>query len=167
MTKPNLSIQERFFMKVEKTDTCWNWMAYRKKTGYGCFCMGVKNNLAHRVSWELHNGSIPEGLHVLHKCHNPRCVNPDHLYVGTHTDNMNDRIKDGTSPRGEKHHSAKLTEENVKTAKWLLSCGARPLDLSVMYKVAPHCISNIKTGRTWGHVLLEMPSRKISINCAI
>ena len=71
----------------EEEDSCWEWQKLRYPTGYGRF----GQLYAHRVSWEIENGDIPEGLHILHTCDNPPCVNPKHLYVGTHQDNMRDR----------------------------------------------------------------------------
>lgn len=87
----------RFWCHVKKTDSCWLWIRGTNKRGYGQFNSGVtkgyKNTRAHRYSWELVNGVIPEDLQVLHKCHNPKCVNPEHLYLGTHRQNMDDRIR--------------------------------------------------------------------------
>ena len=147
-----VDINKRFWDKVEKTDTCWNWTASSADGRYGQFKYNGTMVLAHRLSWKLHNGPIPEGKHVLHKCNNPRCVNPKHLYIGTHTDNMRDKFKDGTSFRGKNHPLARLTEETVKTIKWLISRGAMQKDLAVIYGVAPNTISEVNSGRTWSHV---------------
>src|SRR4030043_361681 len=89
------SVEKRFWNKVNKTDDCWIWTAYCNKKEYGCFKFQDKSELAHRVSWIIHNGPIPNGLHVLHKCDNPPCVRPDHLFLGTDKDNANDRISKG------------------------------------------------------------------------
>jgi hypothetical protein len=94
MTKPNLTIDERFWMKVQKSNGCWEWTAYRDPDGYGRFGWARKrrseNILAHRVSWELHYGPIPEGLWICHHCDNPSCVRPDHLFLGDRSMNMKD-----------------------------------------------------------------------------
>ena len=82
------------------SDGCWNWNGYRNKTGYGFTRIGGRGSkgiLAHRLSWVLHHGEIPEGLHVLHKCDNPSCVNPNHLFLGTNLDNIKDRTAKGRS----------------------------------------------------------------------
>jgi len=84
----------RFFDKVHKTDSCWNWTA-STRNGYGAFKINGKVEGAHRVSWVLNNGEIPEGLFVCHKCDNPRCVNPEHLFLGTASDNMKDCYNKG------------------------------------------------------------------------
>lgn len=90
---------QNFWKKVVKTEGCWKWTA-SKKDGYGMFGVGnKKTKKAHRISWELCRGSIPEGLHVLHRCDNPECSNPDHLFLGTNLDNFNDMISKG---RGSK-----------------------------------------------------------------
>lgn len=95
-------LADRFWEKVRKTDGCWEWLAYTCKFGYGRIG-GVRGQVldAHRVSWELHNGPIPEGICVLHHCDNPPCTNPDHLFLGTLSDNLADMYAKGRQgPRG-------------------------------------------------------------------
>lgn len=89
---------ERFLSKVEKTDTCWLWKANLTKDGYGRLNVGGVHGrmcLAHRVSYELFIGPIPDGLNVLHDCDTPGCVNPEHLFAGTQADNMKDMLAKG------------------------------------------------------------------------
>lgn len=89
----------RFWSKVEKTDTCWIWGGNKNQDGYGLFYpLSKKTAQAHRFSWSLINGPVPDGLYVCHKCDNPSCVNPDHLFVGTQTDNMRDCKNKGRRP---------------------------------------------------------------------
>jgi len=85
--------EERFWDKVQKTDTCWLWIGSTNQDGYGRFNIGGKLGGAHRYSFELHTGEIPEGMHVLHTCDTPACVRPDHLFLGTHSDNMQDMYR--------------------------------------------------------------------------
>lgn len=101
-------IAERFWERVEKTDTCWLWKGYKLPKGYGMFCMGPKyaghSQLAHRWAYELTHGEKPTDKQlVLHSCDNPSCVNPDHLRLGTHADNLRD-----ASSRG-RHYNTKKT----------------------------------------------------------
>jgi hypothetical protein len=93
----------RFFEKVEKEENCWQWTANKNNKGYGMIYWEkhMKKMLAHRAMWEMTNGEIPAGLHVLHRCDNPSCVNPDHLFLGTHRENMQDKLAKGRAyPEG-------------------------------------------------------------------
>ena len=120
MTK---TLRERFFEKVTKTNGCWIWTACtHHQWGYGHFGVGGKTLAAHRVSWELHFGPIPDGLLVCHRCDNPPCVNPDHLFLGTNADNAADRVAKGRSvyPNVFKTHCPKgheYTPENTRIYK--------------------------------------------------
>lgn len=119
------SLADRFGSKVDKSggpDACWLWTGHRIPTGYGAIGVGKNTRSTHRLSWELANGPIPEGQHVLHRCDNPPCVNPNHLFLGTHADNVRDMHAKGRSNlnnlhprmRCETHGSAKLTNAQVR-----------------------------------------------------
>lgn len=107
----------RFWEKVQKGENCWNWIGavMRERGGYGAFNVGNhKVQYAHRFSWELHNGPIPEGLFVCHHCDNPKCVRPDHLFLGDHWDNMKDAtLKARMGPDFGPKPLRKYTEEQV------------------------------------------------------
>ena len=113
------SVEERFLEKVDKTDTCWLWNASRRgsKQEYGQFRFEGKPRGAHVISYILHKGEVPEGKEVCHTHPgNKHCVNPDHLYVGTHKQNMQDRLRDGNHPMKNKthcKHGHEFTEENT------------------------------------------------------
>ena len=112
----HISILTSFWKKVDKDGPlhpicgqCWIWTAFKNKDGYGVF-RGIG---AHRVSWKIHNGRIPDGLMVLHKCDNPGCIRPDHLFTGTDSDNIADSLAKGRYPEGETSYAAKLTKKQV------------------------------------------------------
>jgi hypothetical protein len=89
------SAADRFWSKVEKSDECWKWTAGKHNAGYGVFWEKGRFYKAHRWSWERERGPIPDGLNLLHKCDNPACVRPDHLFLGTQKDNVNDMVSKG------------------------------------------------------------------------
>ena len=108
----------RFWSYVEKTDDCWLWTGYKTNNGYGRFWFSGKPTLVHRFSYELHYGEIPADKVICHSCDVRNCIRPEHLFCGTHQDNVNDRDKKGRqkSIRGEKHHSVKVPDYLVKHA---------------------------------------------------
>lgn len=145
------SVEERFEEKVERVTEsgCWIWMANSHRQGYGKIYYQGKTAMAHRVSYELHSGEIPEGMCVCHRCDVTGCVNPDHLFLGTNQDNMTDKINKGRhkgAKKGEQHHNAKLTatdiseiRESVETQK----------ELAKRYGVSQATVHNIKAEKRW------------------
>lgn len=116
-TTPNLAI--RFWSKVSISaddNKCWEWQGWKDKNGYGAFKYKNKAWTAHRIAWMLPNYIIPKRMEVCHSCDNPSCVNPKHLFIGTHQDNMDDRERKGRNkpPKGEAHGCHKLTKEQVE-----------------------------------------------------
>lgn len=116
-------LEARFWEKVAISDGCWEWNAYRQGPGYGIFAVGAghrgKTVKAHRMAWTLTHGAIPEGMSVCHRCDNPPCVRPDHLFLATHDENMLDKAvkkRAYASPR-DKNPAAKLTTEQVETIR--------------------------------------------------
>lgn len=151
--KSDQSIQnkeKRFFSKVKKMNYCWPWQGLIfKRTGYGIFQFCRKNLLAHRASWEIHNGQIPNGLCILHRCDNRPCVNPGHLFLGTRQDNMDDMVKKGRSLKGERHSMAKLKEQDVKSIRQMHSNGMPGIRIAKSFKVNKRTIYSILNGKTW------------------
>lgn len=95
--------KRRFLTKINKTDSCWIWLAAKIPKGYGYFYNGHKNVGAHRYSYEIFKGKIPDGYHVCHSCDVPSCVNPDHLFIGTNNDNRQDSKNKGRTKKGKDH----------------------------------------------------------------
>lgn len=149
------TIQERFEAKFTKSDGCWEWNAGKGGHGYGVFVIIGKNQYAHRVAYQLYVGEIPASLYVCHHCDNPGCVNPAHLFLGTHNDNMRDCKNKGrgigksSGASGEKHRSAKLTNAQVIEIISLHSEGARNVDLAKEFGVTQPTISKIVCGHNW------------------
>lgn len=144
---------EKYIMPEPNTG-CWIWTGAVDNNNYGRF--GV-NGKAHRISYELYNGKINDGLLVCHKCDVRQCVNPDHLFLGTQYDNMRDMIIKGrknynTGKLGSLNNCSVLNEGQVVEIKELIKIGYKNKDIAVKYKVAPNTISNIKIGNTWKHI---------------
>lgn len=145
------TLEKRFWAKVNKgTESgCWEWTA-RTHKGYGQMGGGSKRGdyikPAHRISWEIHFGPIPDGLWVLHKCDNRKCVNPDHLFLGTVLDNTRDMDSKGRGARGIKHPITKLNEEQVLKIK----SSTDPITtLAERFNVTPGLIRQIYKGIIW------------------
>ncbi len=111
------TVTDRFWSKVVKTDSCWKWTGC-KKDGYGRINRGARglgSDYAHRVSWLMHNGAIPEGLCVLHRCDNPECTNPGHLFLGTKKDNSRDMI---SKKRGAGHFTSGVLDSRSNGGRY-------------------------------------------------
>lgn len=148
-------IEELFWAKVAIGPGCWEWTA-ALRCGYGSL-VRVENRKqthwpAHRLSWVIHNGDIPDGLFVCHKCDNRKCVNPDHLFLGTPKDNAEDMAEKGRSTHGEKNPQAKLTEERVREIRELRSKGWTYYALAKKYEMTMSPIRDVCKGYGWRRV---------------
>ena len=158
----------------EKVDGCWIWTGKIGKNGYGSFAHIINGHkkfvLAHRMSYETFIGEIPKGLNVCHKCDNRKCVNPDHLWIGSQEENIHDAEKKGRMKRttgykhteenkarfklrrGEKAHKVKLKEKQVIRIKKMLKSNLTIREISEKFNVSATCISSIKQGINWKHL---------------
>jgi hypothetical protein len=144
-------LSDDFWSRVEVRGDCWVWTG-RIKDGYGGY---GRNYLAHRLVWQEKFGPIPDGLFVLHNCptgDNRACCNPDHLFLGTKTDNARDRDEKGRVARGESHGKVKLTENDVIAIRARKRCGERAASLAIEYGVTEGTIRNITGRHTWKHI---------------
>jgi hypothetical protein len=139
----------RFWSKVRVRglDQCWPWKGGRDRQGYGQFY----NRGAHRQAWFLISGAMP-ALCVLHRCDNPPCCNPCHLWLGTQQDNQRDKFEKGRTPRGENHYCAKLTIADVREIRRAASLGVGQSALARVYGVKPPMVHRIVHRRAWKHV---------------
>jgi hypothetical protein len=154
--KHRRSVIERFWQNVHRKQDhqCWHWIGSKAvRGGYGQLNDRGTVLKAHRLSWEINLGIIPNGMLVRHLCHNPSCCNPSHLLPGTPQDNHDDMRKAGRMfippcKRGEKAFAAKLTENQVLA---IYSSKERGVDLASKHGVTPSMISRIRCGRAWRH----------------
>lgn len=158
---------KRFWAKVHKTPHCWEWVGGLTSQGYGmCPWRGVPGKprqTAHRFSWELHNGPIPQGLCVLHRCDNPACVRPDHLFVGTMADNNADMhakgraVKGGTYSRagyqrGERNRASRLTATKALALRRDRARGMFFRELATKYGISTSQAWRVAKAENWKHL---------------
>lgn len=153
------NLEARFWSRVECTPTCWVWTGYKERgQRYGKFITraGEHERYAHRVSWEMHFGPIPDGLEVCHRCDVPSCVRPDHLFLGTHAENMADMARKGRwTPRRVRSGppaNAKLTPDDVRAIRLELPSHTF-VDIAKRWGVSINTISRIASGLHWKTVL--------------
>lgn len=181
----DLPPEERFWSRVRKTENCWLWTGYiqdkTQRGGYGALKVNGKCQRAHRFSYELHYGSIPPGLVVMHKCDKPPCVRPDHLMLGTPKDNVHDAMHKGRlatgqanggylsadkiseglkrylsahpeARQGERHPRTKLKESQVLLIRQMASEGKRTCDIARAFNTPWTTVDGIIKRKTWSHL---------------
>lgn len=165
--EPTLPIRERLYSRVSINPItgCWEWNGSKSEKGYGRTIVGSRKDRSrktistHRLSYILNFGEIPEGMEVCHKCDNPCCVNPDHLFVGTHRDNMDDRERKGRNKpqKGEKNGRAKLTEVDIMAIKEKRKIGVPYYKIAEEYGVHKRTVMDAVSGKNWAYVLPPEP----------
>lgn len=160
------TVEERFWSKIDRSnpDGCWIWTAavWKQRGGYGKFQAGSSRSgnravRAHRFAWELTHGPIPDGLQVCHRCDNPPCCNPSHLFLGAPVVNSRDMVAKGRSNRGEARPQAKLTETAVLEIRRRLADGDSCYRLAKEFGVGWSTVKHVARDSTWKHVDLEVP----------
>ena len=143
-----LTLEERMErLTVPVTESgCLLWLGHLNSRGYGQIRVNGKKEMAHRVAYEMKNGSIPHGMHVLHRCDTPLCCTPEHLFLGSHQDTMDDMAAKG------RNGSAKLTETDIPIIRKMLADGIAGTIIAKKFGVGKVTISHIKGGKYWGHV---------------
>lgn len=149
-------VAKRFIDKIEVTPTCWNWTAHKDNNGYAKQRVGGRNKMASHISWMLFRGHKPQELFVLHKCDNPACVNPAHLFLGTQKENVQDSMNKGRRALGEDHGMSILTAEQVKEIRATYVRGHRykpsatdQTALANKFGVDQQVIWSVLQNRTW------------------
>jgi len=147
-------MDERFITKVNKTATCWLWTGGLDSWNYGNYRLNGKCVKAHRYSYMINKGNIPEGMLIRHTCDEPKCVNPSHLILGTHQDNMNDRNQRNRQARnkGEKSGNAKANNDIVKEIRILYGFGFTHIELANKYNIGRTSVGLIINKKAWSHI---------------
>lgn len=167
-----MTIEDRFWSQVDKNGPiipyigtpCWIWIGTNSSTGYGEFGANKDHYSAHRFSYQLHYGEIPNGFLVCHKCDNRPCIRPDHLFAGTQSDNIKDMYKKGRQnknpkprnpecvPRGERHHKTQLTTEKVIYIRELHESGMSQREIARQLKIHHATVGHVVRREVWKHV---------------
>lgn len=139
---------------------CHEWQRSRRRWGYGQLYVDGENVPAHRFAWERVNGPIPDGMHVCHRCDNPPCVNPDHLFLGTNTDNRRDSVLKERHARGDGHGLKKLGPDDVLEIRRIAASGAHTdSEIAAMFGIKQTQASRIISGKRWKHLPGAMTNR--------
>ena len=142
-----IDAKDYLLSSIKKSKGCWEWLRYKNKAGYGVACVYKKRFLAHRLSYEVFNGEFEPDLYVCHKCDNPSCTNPKHLFLGSAADNTDDMHQKRRHRHADNHHNSKL---NSKQVKEILNNPRVPsVFFAREFNVSKNTIAHIRKGRTW------------------
>ena len=147
-----VDVANAFLASVDRAGSCWTWTGKTDSDGYGVLYKDYADFRAIRIAFEIAFDVSPGALFVCHRCDNPTCVRPDHLFLGTSQENTADRHAKGRSARGERIGAAKLTESSVLDIRASLRKGDRQVDIAKRYGVTQAAVSAIKLRHAWGHV---------------
>ena len=152
----NPAVIARFLSNImdrSNEDACWRWVGIKNSNGYGRFSLGNKHRLAHRTSYQMFVGEIPAGMNVCHSCDNRLCVNPNHLWLGTQSENLKDAVSKGRMFRpdttGERNGNRKLDWERVRAIRKMVASGERKSKVARVFGVAHSTINFIINNETW------------------
>lgn len=154
MDKPRRSgdLRARFWERVKKTETCWLWTGMKNEKGYGEIRIKYRTVFAHRLSFALHFGETPEGLCVLHRCDQPSCVRPDHLFLGTRKQNRADCLSKNRHSKGENSGVSKLTSQQILEIRALRLKNVRIVEIAKKFGIGNSQVSRIAKRTTWTHL---------------
>lgn len=149
-----MTVEERFMSKVQKTEQCWLWIGKKAKGGYGSFSANGKSYIAHRFYYSLINGHIPDDIKACHKCDNPPCVNPDHIFLGTQSENLQDAVQKGRRrTRGEDNGFSKLTTQQVIEIRRSYSSGSMiKAEIARKFNTSKTNVTRIINRESWTHI---------------
>lgn len=143
--------EDRLLKSVDKTESCWVWTK-STRAGYGQVHYRGKRWSAHRLFYTLFTGNIPEGMLVCHACDNKLCVNPNHLYVGTHTNNNQDTYKRNRMPPKQGHNARNVAKLSLEEALKIKYSDIPSKELEGLFKINQSQISRIRSGKTWKNI---------------
>jgi len=141
-------------VRVDEQTGCWDWLKFKDRNKYGHIKVLGKSELVHRVAYQTLVGDIPSGMFVCHRCDNPSCLNPEHLFIGTNQDNIDDKVAKNRQSKigqqkGSKHSLAKLTEKDIVDIRISTLSQNK---LALLYGMTQSSISQIQNKITWSHV---------------
>jgi hypothetical protein len=159
--------EARFWLQVKSSsDGCWEFAPNRADPSYRKISVDGRYIYAHRYSWTLHNGEVPEGHDVCHRCDNPKCVRPDHLFIETHRNNMLDAVEKRRIAHGSRVGSSKLVDEDVREMFALRSKGWTCKQISSHIGISEISVNHILNGRNWKHLGLSQPDNIVQLTQA-